>query len=200
MRTFLFERDLMLLDEPFGALDALTRSLMQRWLLESGSTIAAPCCSSPTTSTRRIYLGDRVVVMTARPGTGEAASRASRCRGRARPSHADVARIHGAEAPPARRDRGGKPEEHSPVMMSSVLRPVLVHAGPARGLGGRGARAAAFAPSICRRAAVVLADLRSAPQLYFDAIVRTLTETLLGFVAGSLSALPSAFFSPTSCG
>lgn len=33
MRTFLFERELMLLDEPFGALDALTRSMMQRWLL-----------------------------------------------------------------------------------------------------------------------------------------------------------------------
>jgi ABC-type nitrate/sulfonate/bicarbonate transport system ATPase subunit len=33
MRTFLFDRDLMLLDEPFGALDALTR-MMQRWLLD----------------------------------------------------------------------------------------------------------------------------------------------------------------------
>ncbi len=34
LRTFLAGRELMLLDEPFGALDALTRQTMQEWLLD----------------------------------------------------------------------------------------------------------------------------------------------------------------------
>ncbi len=34
MRTFLFKRELMLLDEPFGRPRCLTRAMMQRWLLE----------------------------------------------------------------------------------------------------------------------------------------------------------------------
>src|SRR5258708_15946036 len=37
MRTFLFDRDLMLLDEPFGALDPLTRTMMHRWYLDNWS-------------------------------------------------------------------------------------------------------------------------------------------------------------------
>ncbi|MDP2860100.1 MAG: ATP-binding cassette domain-containing protein, partial [bacterium] len=34
LRTVLAEREAILLDEPFGALDALTRAQMQEWLLE----------------------------------------------------------------------------------------------------------------------------------------------------------------------
>jgi len=34
LRTFLTDRDVLLLDEPFGALDALTRRELQRWLLD----------------------------------------------------------------------------------------------------------------------------------------------------------------------
>ena len=42
LRTVLVERDVMLLDEPFGALDALTRTQMQEWLLGSGRCWARP--------------------------------------------------------------------------------------------------------------------------------------------------------------
>ena len=68
MRTFLFERELMLLDEPFGALDALTRALMQRWLLELWSKFDRTVLFITHDIDEAIYLGDRVVIMTARPG------------------------------------------------------------------------------------------------------------------------------------
>ena len=68
MRTFLFERDLMLLDEPFGALDAMTRSLMQRWLLDVWARHKRTVLFITHDIDEAIFLGDRVVVMTARPG------------------------------------------------------------------------------------------------------------------------------------
>ena len=68
MRTFLFERDLMLLDEPFGALDAMTRNLMQRWLLDIWARHKRTVLFITHDIDEAIFLGDRVVVMTARPG------------------------------------------------------------------------------------------------------------------------------------
>jgi NitT/TauT family transport system ATP-binding protein len=69
MRTFLFERDLMLLDEPFGALDALTRAMMQRWLLEVWQKYRRTILFITHDVDEAIFLGDRVLVMTARPGS-----------------------------------------------------------------------------------------------------------------------------------
>jgi ABC-type nitrate/sulfonate/bicarbonate transport system ATPase subunit len=69
MRTFLFERELMLLDEPFGALDALTRSMMQRWLLEVWQRHRRTILFITHDVDEAIFLGDRVLVMTARPGS-----------------------------------------------------------------------------------------------------------------------------------
>ena len=88
MRTFLFERDLMLLDEPFGALDALTRAhdaaLAARGL---GATSNRTVLFITHDIDEAIFLGDRVVVMTARPGRIKLDLAACRCRGRAtRPS------------------------------------------------------------------------------------------------------------------
>jgi ABC-type nitrate/sulfonate/bicarbonate transport system ATPase subunit len=68
MRTFLFKRDLMLLDEPFGALDALTRTLMQRWLLDVWQKHRRTILFITHDVDEAIFLGDRVLVMTARPG------------------------------------------------------------------------------------------------------------------------------------
>jgi ABC-type nitrate/sulfonate/bicarbonate transport system ATPase subunit len=68
MRTFMFERELMLLDEPFGALDALTRALMQRWLLDVWQNHRRTILFITHDVEEAIFLGDRVLVMTARPG------------------------------------------------------------------------------------------------------------------------------------
>lgn len=69
MRTFMFKRDLMLLDEPFGALDALTRSLMQRWLLDIWQKHKRTVLFITHDVDEAIFLGDRVLVMSARPGS-----------------------------------------------------------------------------------------------------------------------------------
>ncbi|GGK07112.1 ABC transporter ATP-binding protein [Pseudomonas matsuisoli] len=68
MRTFLFKRDLMLLDEPFGALDALTRTMMQRWLLDVWQKHNRTILFITHDVDEAIFLGDRVLVVTARPG------------------------------------------------------------------------------------------------------------------------------------
>ncbi|MHA6686024.1 ABC transporter ATP-binding protein [Mesorhizobium sp. A556] len=69
MRTFLFERDLILLDEPFGALDALTRMMMQKWLLDIWMRHKRTVLFITHDIDEAIFLGDRVIVMSTRPGT-----------------------------------------------------------------------------------------------------------------------------------
>ena len=60
---------ILLLDEPFGALDNQTRALMQETAARHlGARAARRCCSSRTTSRKSIFLASRVVVMSARPG------------------------------------------------------------------------------------------------------------------------------------
>ncbi len=68
MRTLVAHHSLLLLDEPFGALDAPTRLDMQLWLLdvwqESGRTVLFITHDVD----EAIFLSDRVVVMSPRPG------------------------------------------------------------------------------------------------------------------------------------
>jgi ABC-type nitrate/sulfonate/bicarbonate transport system ATPase subunit len=68
LRTFLTGRDVVLLDEPFGALDALTRADMQAWLLDIWAEVGKTIVLVTHDVDEAIYLGDRVYVMSPRPG------------------------------------------------------------------------------------------------------------------------------------
>jgi ABC-type nitrate/sulfonate/bicarbonate transport system ATPase subunit len=65
LRTWLTGCDTLLLDEPFGALDALTRKELQDWLQEFGRTVMFITHDVE----EAVYLADRVIVMSARPGS-----------------------------------------------------------------------------------------------------------------------------------
>jgi ABC-type nitrate/sulfonate/bicarbonate transport system ATPase subunit len=69
LRTFLNDRNLMLLDEPFGALDALTRRELQDWLLSVWSQFQKTILFITHDVEEALYLADRVIVLSTRPGT-----------------------------------------------------------------------------------------------------------------------------------
>ena len=68
MRTLAFHKDVMLLDEPFGALDSQTRLRMQQWLLEVWGDQGRTILFITHDVDEAIFLSDRVHVMSARPG------------------------------------------------------------------------------------------------------------------------------------
>jgi ABC-type nitrate/sulfonate/bicarbonate transport system ATPase subunit len=68
LRTVLTESRVLLLDEPFGALDALTRRAMQEWLLDLWAELGRTILMVTHDVEEALLLADRVAVMTARPG------------------------------------------------------------------------------------------------------------------------------------
>jgi ABC-type nitrate/sulfonate/bicarbonate transport system ATPase subunit len=68
LRTLLFDTDLILLDEPFGALDAQTKLQMQEWLLALWSDFGKTVVFVTHDVEEAIYLSDEVHVMGTRPG------------------------------------------------------------------------------------------------------------------------------------
>ncbi len=68
VRTLLAERPLLLLDEPFGALDALTRASLQEWLLALWEELDRTVILVTHDVEEAVLLSDRVVVLSPRPG------------------------------------------------------------------------------------------------------------------------------------
>jgi NitT/TauT family transport system ATP-binding protein len=68
-RVLALDSPIMLMDEPFGALDALTRRNLQDELLRIWSELKKTVIFVTHSIEEAIYLADRIVVMTYRPGT-----------------------------------------------------------------------------------------------------------------------------------
>jgi ABC-type nitrate/sulfonate/bicarbonate transport system ATPase subunit len=68
LRTLLFDTDVILLDEPFGALDAQTKLQMQEWLMQLWSDFRKTVVFVTHDVDEAIYLSDEIHVMGTRPG------------------------------------------------------------------------------------------------------------------------------------
>lgn len=68
-RVLALDSPIMLMDEPFGALDALTRRNLQDELLRIWHKLGKTILFVTHSIEESIYLADRIVVMTYRPGT-----------------------------------------------------------------------------------------------------------------------------------
>jgi ABC-type nitrate/sulfonate/bicarbonate transport system ATPase subunit len=69
LRSALLARGMMLLDEPFGALDALTRASLQEWLIETSERIRSTYVLVTHDIDEALRLSDRVYVLSPRPGS-----------------------------------------------------------------------------------------------------------------------------------
>ncbi len=67
-RTFAYEPDILLLDEPFGALDSQTREVMQDELLRLWRNTGKTVLMVTHDVAEAVYLSDRVCIMSQRPG------------------------------------------------------------------------------------------------------------------------------------
>ncbi|HJB15373.1 MAG TPA: ABC transporter ATP-binding protein [Candidatus Blautia excrementipullorum] len=68
MRTYMFSRNVALLDEPFSALDTITKSSMHAWYLNIMEKIKLSTLFITHDIDEAILLSDRICLLTGRPG------------------------------------------------------------------------------------------------------------------------------------
>lgn len=68
LRTYLFSQDVALLDEPFSALDTLTKSAIHRWYLEVMERIKLSTLFITHDIDEAILLSDRIYLLSGQPG------------------------------------------------------------------------------------------------------------------------------------
>ncbi len=88
IRTLLSQREILLLDEPFGALDAITRSELHDWLLKAWEKSPQTTLFVTHDVEEALKLADRVYVLSERPARVKAVLTVSLQRPR-NPTHSD---------------------------------------------------------------------------------------------------------------
>ena len=68
LRTYLFSRDVALLDEPFSALDTITKSAIHRWYLDVMERIRLSTLFITHDIDEAILLSDRIYLLSGQPG------------------------------------------------------------------------------------------------------------------------------------
>ena len=71
-RALAYNPSVLLMDEPFAALDALTRDEMQRFLVDVWRETKKTVVYVTHNVAEAVYLGDRIIVLTPHPGTVKA--------------------------------------------------------------------------------------------------------------------------------
>ena len=69
LRTFINSNDLMLLDEPFGALDSITKANMQKWLLDVRRKFNSTIILITHDIEEAITLSDRIYLISQKPSS-----------------------------------------------------------------------------------------------------------------------------------
>lgn len=69
LRSYLEDRDILLLDEPFSSLDAISRKQMQQWLLKVWETHRKSVIFVTHDIDEALYLSDRIYILSERPAS-----------------------------------------------------------------------------------------------------------------------------------